>query len=443
MDGQSHVVIGLGESGCSVARHLAAEGIPFSVGEDHPAPAAIREMAQLPNPPNIVPISEVSMHPGSKWIVSPGVPLSLPKLREAPKNGVTLTNDVALFADRATAPLVGITVSNGKTTVTSLVEHLAKSQMPSVRVGGNIGTPCLDLLDDSTDCYVLELSSYHLELAQALPLKVGALLNLSPDHLDRYASVDDYYAVKSNIFNGAQQGVVGEACLPFAQMGSCRSISVFGETLSAACSGFGLLEQNGKIYLAQGSMPLLDVQELGIEGLSNWLNVLAALAIGECLGLDIWRMTEDLPSFEGLPHRCQRIHRDDGCRWVNDSKATNVGAAVAAIRSYKASGALILLLGGQGKSADFSELNTALLEHETLKAVLVYGEAGEELQEVLDEQLKVMRFASFENMVEHAMTLADVGDVILLSPACASFDQFSGYEARGNCFMAMLERAAL
>jgi UDP-N-acetylmuramoylalanine--D-glutamate ligase len=437
---QPHVVIGLGESGCSVARRLAAEDIPFSVGEDHPAASAMHEMAQLPNPPSIVPISELTMNPGSKWIVSPGVPLSLPKLREAPKNGVTLTNDVALFADRAKAPLVGITGSNGKTTVTSIVEHLAKRQMPSVRVGGNIGTPCLDLLDDTTDCYVLELSSYQLELAQALPLEVGALLNLSPDHLDRYASVDDYYAVKSSIFTGARFGVVGEACLSYAQKGACESLSVFAETVSAACPGFGLLEQNGQVHLAQGSMPLLDVQKLGIEGLSNWLNVLAALAIGECLGLDMQRMTADLPSFKGLPHRCQRIQRDDGCRWINDSKATNVGAAVAAIRSYSVLGSLILLLGGQSKSADFSELNTVLLEHKTLKAVFAYGEAAEELQQALDAGLKVMCFESFEDMVERAIKLANAGDVVLLSPACASFDQFSGYEARGNCFTAMLER---
>ncbi|MGB1940429.1 MAG: UDP-N-acetylmuramoyl-L-alanine--D-glutamate ligase [Pseudomonadales bacterium] len=436
MAGQPQVVIGLGESGRSVARHLAAENIPFMVGEDHPSPAALHEMSQLHNPPSVAPISEIPMHPGAQWIVSPGVPLSLPQLRQAPKYGVTLTNDVALFAERAKAPLVGITGSNGKTTVTSLVGHLAKSQMSSVRVGGNIGTPCLDLLDEAADCYVLELSSYHLELAQTLPLEVGALLNLSPDHLDRYASAEDYYAVKSNIFNRAQRGVVGEACRSYVQTGTCSSVSVFGES---ACSGFGLLEQDGQIYLAQGLEPLLDVRKLGVEGLSNWLNALAALAIGNCLGLDMDRMTADLRSFEGLPHRCQRIDRNDGCCWINDSKATNVGATVAAIRSYKASGALILLLGGQGKSADFSMLNSVLLEQKALKAVLVYGEAAEEIRQALDAQLNVRCFLPFEEMVAHAMALANAGDVILLSPACSSFDQFSGYEARGDRFMAMLE----
>jgi len=438
MSSHAHVVVGLGETGRSVARYLAAEDIPFIVGEDHPTAAAITEMKQLSNPPSILPISDVPMQSGSQWIVSPGIPLSLPQLKRAIKTGITLTNDVVLFSKRAKAPVVGITGSNGKTTVTSLVAHLARSQLSCVRVGGNIGTPCLDILDDAADCYVLELSSYHLELAQKLPLEVGVLLNLSPDHLDRYSSTDEYYHVKGNVFNDARQCVSSEDCLSLAQSRSCKEISTFGSAASRTCAGFGLVERDDATYLAQGSTLILDVRQLSIQGLSNWLNALAALAIGQRIGLDMHRMAEDLISFQGLPHRCQRIHLEDERIWVNDSKATNVGAAVAAIRSYKDMGPLVLLLGGQGKSADFSMLNIALGEVKSLKAVLIYGEVAQELKSTLDEWTNVTTFVAFGDMVEFAIAMTAPGDVILLSPACASFDQFSSYESRGDCFTAML-----
>ena len=432
------VVIGLGQTGLSDARFLTQQGIDFLVADDRVSDAAGQTLHKIGYDKTVQSIAQLVSQPGAHWYISPGVPLALPAIAEAQRQGVILTNDINLFSQQAKAPIIGVTGSNGKTTVTTLVGFLASQQLPSVRVGGNIGAPSLDLLDDAASCYVLELSSYQLELSTQLPLKVAALLNLSPDHLDRYETVDDYYAAKSHIFSSAEQGVayrdVAHNATPSAVSKGVRKLQVFSDRPPQDDAEFGLIERGGQTFLARGQAVLLAVSALKLNGKSHWMNTLAALAIGDCLGLDLSQMLADLGQFSGLRHRCQRIELQDGKTWVNDSKATNVGATQSALRDFESAGPIILLLGGQAKAADFSELARQVTQLHRLKQVLVYGDAGTMLADSLAPFIVPEVFSEFDCMVRRAVQLSDEGDVILLSPACASLDQFSSYEARGDRF---------
>ena len=437
------VVIGLGQTGLSVARFLTQQRIDFIVGEDRVSDRARQVLQEMGYDKAVQSIAQLVPQSGAHWYISPGVPLALPALADARRKGVVLTNDINLFSQQAKAPTIGVTGSNGKTTVTTLVGFLASQQRPSVRVGGNIGAPSLDLLDDAASCYVLELSSYQLELSTQLPLKVGALLNLSPDHLDRYETVDDYYAAKSHIFSTAENSVVHRDIVHYATAKGRQKLQLFSDKHPQDDAEFGLIERGGQIFLARGQETLLAVDTLKLNGKSHWMNALAALAIGDCLGLDLSQMLADLSQFSGLRHRCQRIELQDGKTWVNDSKATNVGATQSALKDFESAGPMILLLGGQAKAADFSELVRQVTQHHSLKQVLVYGDAGAMLADSLAPFVVPEVFSEFDCMVRRAVQLSDEGDVILLSPACASLDQFSSYEARGDRFeQLIMARAA-
>ena len=437
------VVIGLGQTGLSVARFLTQQRIDFIVGEDRVSDRARQVLQEIGCDKAVQSIAQLVPQSGAHWYISPGVPLALPALADARRKGVVLTNDINLFSQQAKAPTIGVTGSNGKTTVTTLVGFLASQQRPSVRVGGNIGAPSLDLLDDAASCYVLELSSYQLELSTQLPLKVGALLNLSPDHLDRYETVDDYYAAKSHIFSTAENSVVHRDIAHYAPAKERQKLQLFSDKHPQDDAEFGLIERGGQIFLARGQETLLAVDTLKLNGKSHWMNALAALAIGDCLGLDLSQMLADLGQFSGLRHRCQRIELQDGKTWVNDSKATNVGATQSALKDFESAGPMILLLGGQAKAADFSELVRQVTQHHSLKQVLVYGDAGAMLADSLAPFVVPEVFSEFDCMVRRAVQLSDEGDVILLSPACASLDQFSSYEARGDRFeQLIMARAA-
>jgi UDP-N-acetylmuramoylalanine--D-glutamate ligase len=437
------VVIGLGKTGLSVARFLTQQGKKFIVGEDQIKGWTRQVLQEMGHDKAVQSIAQLVPQSGAHWYISPGVPLALPALADARRKGVVLTNDINLFSQQAKAPTIGVTGSNGKTTVTTLVGFLASQQRPSVRVGGNIGAPSLDLLDDAASCYVLELSSYQLELSTQLPLKVGALLNLSPDHLDRYETVDDYYAAKSHIFSTAENSVVHRDIAHYAPAKERQKLQLFSDKHPQDDAEFGLIERGGQIFLARGQETLLAVDTLKLNGKSHWMNALAALAIGDCLGLDLSQMLADLGQFSGLRHRCQRIELQDGKTWVNDSKATNVGATQSALKDFESAGPMILLLGGQAKAADFSELVRQVTQHHSLKQVLVYGDAGAMLADSLAPFVVPEVFSEFDCMVRRAVQLSDEGDVILLSPACASLDQFSSYEARGDRFeQLIMARAA-
>ncbi len=423
------VIAGLGETGLSVARYLHGAGAEFVVLDDAPLQARLEELRMLDPGLKVEGLNSPELLNAGEIILSPGISRVHPAVVRAVGNGVRLTSDVAMFGEIARAPIVGITGSNGKSTVTTLVGMLAGTGIDDVRVAGNIGTPVLDVLDESTGLYVLELSSYQLELATRLPLRVAALLNLSPDHLDRYSGEDDYYQAKANIFNCCEIAVVNRNVSGRIMQVPARVVT-FGIDSPGREADFGLDDQ-GEV-LMHGNRPLLHASELMIRGPHNLENALAALAIGDALGLDMDAMLAELVRFRGLPHRCEWLGEFDGVGYVNDSKATNPGATLSAIEAYGRTSRVLLILGGEGKGADFSVLGPVI--DRSVAGVFVFGSDREDIADSLQGAAPVSLHDDLEEVLAAVRESAVPGDVVLFSPACASFDMFDNYQVRGDAF---------
>jgi UDP-N-acetylmuramoylalanine--D-glutamate ligase len=441
---QFRIVVGLGKSGMSLVRFLARRGLAFAVVDTRANPpelATLRE--QLPQVE--VRCGELDVDflcRASELLISPGLAIATPALQEAARRGVKLSGDIDLFARYAKAPIVAITGSNAKSTVTTLVGEMAAAAGKKVAVGGNLGTPALDLLDDEVELYVLELSSFQLETTDQLNAEVATCLNISEDHMDRYASLAAYHLAKHRIFRGARQVVVNRD--------DALSRPLVADDLPCWSFGlgkpdfkrFGLLEEGGEKCLAYQFDALLPVRELKIRGAHNQANALAALALGHAAGLPMAPMLEALKRFAGLPHRCQWVGERNGVAYYDDSKATNVGAALAAIEGLGAdlAGKLVLLAGGDGKGADFSALARPVAQY--CRAVLLLGRDAERLAAALGEGVPLIRVSSLEQAVQRAAELARPGDAVLLSPACASLDMFKNFEERGRLFAQAVEALA-
>lgn len=428
------LVVGLGLTGLSVLRFLRARGVPVAVTDSRANPPGREALA--------ADFADVPAALGgfdAEWfaqahtlIVSPGVPVSEPLIEAARARGAEIIGDIELFARHAHAPVVAITGSNGKSTVTALLGEMASDAGRAVRVGGNIGRPALDLLaDGEPDLYVLELSSFQLETTRSLDAAVAVVLNITPDHMDRYPSMSAYAASKQRVYQG--RGVMVVNCdepqvVAMQEPGRPTVGFSLGRPLD---SDFGILECDGERWLAQGEKPLMPVSELRMAGRHNQANALAALALGEAVGLPGEAMLGTLRRFAGLPHRTQWVAEIDGVRWYNDSKGTNVGATLAAIDGLD--GPLVLIAGGQGKGADFAPLRAPLARKG--RAVVLMGEAADIIELSLDGVVPVRRAGGMAEAVVQARALARAGDAVLLSPACASFDMFDGYAARGDAFI--------
>ncbi len=436
------VVVGLGATGLSVARFLSAQGEPFVVVDSREQPPALAQLrSELPAVrTELGALNAATLCSADQLIVSPGLALDTPALVEAAHAGVDIMGDIELFARHAEAPIVAITGSNGKSTVTSLLGEMARLAGKNAGVGGNLGTPALDLLGDDKDLYVLELSSFQLETVKSLGAEVATVLNVSPDHMDRYGTILDYHRAKHRVFKGARQIVVNRndsLSQPLIGDGVKQWNFALGKPDFGA---FGLLEQQGESWLAFQFEPLLAVGELRIKGRHNIANALAALALGHAVDLPRAAMLAALRSFSGLPHRCQNIAQHQGVVWIDDSKATNVGATVAAIEGLSAEplnaaasvANIILIAGGQAKGQDFSALTKALPGK--VKQVVLMGQDAAQIEQALAQCVPSHRETSMGDAVGAAARLAVEGDIVLLSPACASFDMFSGFEARGRCF---------
>ncbi len=442
------VVVGLGETGLSVARYLAASGEPFVVVDSRAMPPGLAVLREI--------LPEVEVELGAFksqtlasaqcLIVSPGLSLEHPALIEAAAAGVELSGDIELFMAEAKAPVIAITGSNGKSTVTTLVGAMAQAAGKNVAIGGNLGPPALDLLSDDRDLYVLELSSFQLELVSALSADVVTVLNVSADHMDRYTSLEDYHRAKHRIFKGAKKVIVNRDDM-LTQPLLPASVERFGFSLGKPdLQDFGLLEVAGEVFLAYQFEPLLAVSELGIKGGHNVANALAALALGSAANLPMDAMVQALQTFTGLPHRCETVADADqvvagktGITWINDSKATNCGATLAAITGLAEAGEMNLLLiaGGQGKAQDFSVLNSGAQGR--VRLAILLGEDAEEIARCLPLNTAVLRVEDMTAAVNAAAEQADSGDVVLLSPACASFDMYSGFAQRGESFRDAVE----
>jgi UDP-N-acetylmuramoylalanine--D-glutamate ligase len=343
--------------------------------------------------------------------------------------------DVELFAAEANAPVVAITGSNGKSTVTSIVGDMARQAGMRVQVGGNLGAPALDLLDEDAQLYVLELSSFQLESTHSLQSAVAVVLNLSPDHMDRYADSADYAAAKAVIYRGARKRVFNLDDADVMAMRGEQGDDLFF-TLGEPEEGcFGLRQYDDGVWFCQGEERLMPVSDLLIPGDHNRANALAALALGSAIGLEMEMMLAALRRFPGLPHRTQFVAEYQGVRWYNDSKGTNVGACVAALQGLasETEGRTLLIAGGDCKDADFSPLTPVVAK--TARLVILIGRDAPLLERVLRDSSPLLHASDMDEAVEIAAQHAQAGDRVLLSPACASFDMYKDYVERGQAFM--------
>ncbi len=439
-DAKSALVVGLGLSGLSSARWLSAQGYAVTVIDSRAQPPGLAALrAELPG---------VAVHTGgfdAEWfrdpgllVVSPGISLREPAVAEAVARGIPAVGDVELFARVARAPVLAVTGSNGKSTVTSLVGEMCKEAGLDTAVGGNIGVPVLDLLRvPEPDVYVLELSSFQLETTVSLNARAAVVLNLTPDHMDRYQDVAEYAAAKARIFRGDGLMVLNAddpAVLSLAQGG--RSSVRFGSQPPASDIDYGLVSHQGETWLARGARLLMPAANVPLPGRHNQLNVLAAMALAEAMHVPPDAMKRAVARFRGLHHRTELVAERDGVRWIDDSKGTNVGATVAALSGMDAP--VILIAGGDGKGADFHELRAAVAQR--ARAVVLIGRDATRIESALGGVVPVVHAADMRAAVDAAARLAQAGDVVLLSPACASFDMFRNYEHRAQVFVAAVRK---
>jgi UDP-N-acetylmuramoylalanine--D-glutamate ligase len=432
-----HVIVGLGVTALSCARFLNEHNIPFAFADTRTNPPHLERLTGM-YPGRQVSLGALDdnlLNSAAKIIVSPGVSIKEPALARQIAQGKTVVGDIELFAHAVNAPVIAITGTNAKSTVTTLVGKMALAAGLRSQMGGNLGIPALDLItQDNPELYVLELSSFQLETTHSLRPKVAALLNITPDHMDRYATLNDYTDAKHRVFNHCEIAVCNrddaatDTKSNFSKEKIKFTLQIPGE------KEFGLMPHQGGSYLAFEDKLLMPARELPILGRHYQANALAALAIGHSFGLLMEPMMETLIGFNGLEHRCQLVRESNGVRWYNDSKGTNVGATLAAIEGLgpEIDGKLILIAGGVGKNADFSPLVPGIAKY--VRTVILIGEAAPVLADVLTDRVEICFAKSMQEAVALAAQVATPGDSVLLSPACASFDMFNNFEHRGEVF---------
>jgi UDP-N-acetylmuramoylalanine--D-glutamate ligase len=426
------VIVGLGTTGLSCARYLHAHGWRLAVTDTRAAPPQLPALTALdPSIPVRLGRLDPSLLAGAVCVVaSPGLSLQEPFFAEARRMGLEIVGDIELFARAVDAPVVGITGTNGKSTVTTLLGRMAARAGLRAPVGGNLGEPALDLLASGTELYVLELSSYQLETVSSLHCRAATVLNVSPDHLDRYPDLAAYAAAKARIFARCDLAVINLDDPLVVAMPRAATRTLSFSLRAAIGADYAIARCDGRWWLTRREEPLLALAEMRIQGLHNAANALAAIALGEALELPMPAMLEELRSFEGLAHRSQWIADVDGVSYIDDSKGTNVGATLAAVAGME--GPLVLILGGEGKNQDFAPL-AAAFRGKVRHAVLI-GRDAPLIQGVLAGVCPVARATTLPGAVAAAAAAARPGDTVLLSPACASFDMFRDYKHRGQVF---------
>lgn len=442
-DNWNTLIVGLGQTGLSVARHLQARGVAFAVLDSRANPPGKDELlVNFPTAPcHFGAFAEATelFAQAATLVVSPGIAVATPEIHAARERGAEIIGDIELFVREAKAPVIAITGSNGKSSVTTLLDLMAQKAGMASYAGGNLGYAALDMLTQPVpDLYVMELSSFQLETTQSLRAIAAVVLNVSEDHMDRYPSFADYAAAKQVSYQNCGCAVVNrdDPVVMAMLAGAERSRSIsFG--LDIPTDGqYGIREYDGKRWLAKGENRLLAVDEMKLPGEHNQANALAALALGEAAGIPLDGMLAALREFTGLPHRTQWVRERNGVNWYNDSKGTNVGATLAALAGLP--GKTVLIAGGQGKGADFSPLRPVAAEK--ARAVILIGEDRNKIADVLEGQVVYLLAQSMEDAVELAAELALPGDNVLLSPACASFDMFKGFAHRGDVFSEAVRR---
>ena len=432
-----YVIVGLGATGLSCANFLRAQKIDFAVTDSRRDPPNLDAFKKsFPDVSvSVGKLDEALLAKADAIVLSPGVSRNEPAIAKLSK---PVLGDIELFARAVKVPVIAITGTNAKSTVTTLVGKMAEAAGYHVQVGGNLGVPALDLLQDTqTNLFVLELSSFQLETTSSLRPQVATVLNITPDHMDRYHDLAEYQQAKHRIYTQCLRAVCNRDD-PLTETHAAEKIYF---TLNAPQPNeFGLLEKKGEVYLAFGEQALLSVKELPVVGRHYQANALAALAIGYGFGFPLASMLKVLREFKGLPHRCQFVREKNGVRWYNDSKGTNVGATQAAIEGLgsEISGKLILIAGGLGKNADFSPLLPVMEKY--ARHVVLIGQAAPDLAAIIGNRIAISFAHSMDEAVRAAASAAQPNDSVLLSPACASYDMFNNFEHRGQVFTGIVEK---
>ncbi len=440
--GAKTLVVGLGKTGLSCVRHLSARGVALAVADSRSNPPGLETLQEeFPNTALFVGGFEpAAFEAAERLVVSPGVSVNEPAIRGAIERGVPVVGDIELFAEEAAAPVVAITGSNGKSTVTTILGEFARRAGLNAGVGANLGTPALELLDPARELYVLELSSFQLETTWTLRPRVAVVLNVSPDHMDRYANLDDYSAAKAKIYEGAEFRVFNADDPQVMAMRRGGAGEILFSLAEPDDNDYGVRQIDGAEWLCRGGEPLMPAAELLMPGRHNLANALAALALGHAVGFSFELMREALGEFPGLPHRTQFVLERRGVRWYNDSKGTNIGATIAALDGLAEGGEsrVVLIAGGQGKGQEFTQLAPAVAR--AARAVVLFGEDAPRIESALTGAAPLVRAKEMKEAVRRAAELAREGDKVLLSPACASFDMFRGYDHRGQAFVEAVRR---
>jgi UDP-N-acetylmuramoylalanine--D-glutamate ligase len=433
------LVVGLGLTGFSCVRYLAARGYDVTVADTRGAPPKLEELTRE--------FPRIAVHTGGLpaslfddpglLVVSPGVSVNEPEIARAIKGGAQAVGDIELFAREATAPVIAVTGANGKSTVTALTGEMCRRAGLRTAVGGNIGVPALSLLaGEEPDVYVLELSSFQLETTYSLNARAAAVLNVTADHMDRYRDIDEYAQTKARIFRGNGTMVLNADDSFVTRMRqSGRRTVYFGLERPAGAQDYGLDELNGAAWLVRGKHPLMPASEVPLAGRHNLANALAAMALAEAAGVASEAACAAVREFKGLKHRTELVAERNGVRWYDDSKGTNVGATVAALNGMTSP--VVLIAGGDGKGQDFGGLKSAAAQH--ARAVVLIGRDAPLIEAALGDSVTIRRARDMHDAVRIARELARPGDVVLLSPACASFDMFRNYEHRAEVFRAAVK----
>ncbi|EHU1210627.1 MULTISPECIES: UDP-N-acetylmuramoyl-L-alanine--D-glutamate ligase [Acinetobacter] len=433
------VVAGLGISGVSAVNFLHEQGYQVAVTDSRPTPPG-HDQIPADVKTSFGQLDQELLLQAEEIILSPGLAPQLPEIQAAIAKGISVVGDIQLLRRATDVPIVAITGSNAKSTVTTLMGLMAKDAGKKVAVGGNLGRPALDLLKDQPELLVLELSSFQLETTSHLNAEVAVVLNMSEDHLDRHGNMLGYHQAKHRIFQGVKKVVFNrDDALSRPLVPDITPMQSFG--LNAPdLNQYGVLrDADGTLWLARGLQRLIKSSDLYIQGMHNVANALACLALGEAIGLPMESMLETLKHFKGLEHRCEYVKTVHDVRYYNDSKGTNVGATLAAIDGLGAAievkkGKVALILGGQGKGQDFTPLRSSIEKY--AKVVVLIGEDAPVIEQAIQGATKILHAATLKEAVELCQRETQAEDVVLLSPACASFDMFKSYNDRGQQFVA-------
>ena len=434
------VIVGLGKTGLSCFRYLSNQGLNVAITDSREEPPELLELRAEFESASVYlgQINEQVLLASDQIILSPGVSLDDKSIKLSIENNIPVFGDIELFCQKAQAPIIAVSGSNGKSTVTTIVAEMTRLAGLKTYVGGNIGIPALDLLSDSSpDLYVLELSSFQLETTYSLNAHASVVLNVSPDHMDRYSSLKDYANTKKRIYSGQGLMVLNKDEEYIHSIMDSKRDTIYFSLDAPEGENFGLINHNNEVWLSQGNEKIINKNQLKIKGEHNISNALAAMALAGAVNVPTNIMADVLKNFTGLEHRCQLVREIDNVSWYNDSKATNVGACIASITGLCELGNIILIAGGDSKGADLSGLNPIVKKY--IKRVFLFGIDANKLADVMGSDVDKEFVNNMNEAVKGASKIADPDDIVLLAPACSSLDMYKNYQQRGDAFISAID----